>query len=611
MSLLELCSGELFDNADHLLVDGARRLVERQESVVALELSIQAELALLIVARALANGHAAVDLRPASFERLLEDVFEQEGAAEITRLCRVEQLTEALRDPALSALIEEASLSAHPAPAGPPFVLSSGEGSGPEVPAYLTTRRLSYAEWRIASSALRSATGPARPLEGAPTAEELAQGRGDIEEVHRRFFERAINRPLSILTGGPGTGKTYSIGMLLVQLARYARDHDRSYSVALCAPTAKAAVRMRESLDDALRIFGAAEGLRSVDDLAPGLTFNPRFGSIHHLLSTRPGSSISSRTVDDDLLIVDEVSMLEFDLLDHLLDRAASANVVLVGDPNQLASVEVGAVLSDLVTAASGGPLGEIVTSLAGSQRSVEPIVAVADAICAGDEAALHRAVEEAGDDVSLVDDPASMLPRALQHRHELAASAASGGADEALARLSSFAILCANRQGLFSVDWWSRQLSMTTGGRRADRFEVGTPIMVLRNEYGARATRIDRLTNGDVGVCCASSAGSVACFSPVGGEVRSRELDELGRVEPGWAFTIHKSQGSEYEEVVISLPMTMNGILTRELLYTAVTRAKEKVVIAASDKVLRQTLARRVMRVSGLEDRIAALSRS
>ena len=597
---------ELFESQDHLLIDGARRLVERATGQpVALDPT--SELALLVVARALAEGHAAVDLRPLSFEQLLENVFDTEGAREILAAADVVALTTALRSPSLSPLIERVDLSAHPSPAGTPFVLS--EGGEDASAAYVTTRRLAYAEWRIARRALEASAGPLRPLEGAPSAAVLALGRDDIEPVHQAFFDRALTRPLSILTGGPVTGKTYSIGMLLVQLARYANETNRTYSVALCAPTAKAAVRMRESLDAALRIFGADQGLNSVDDLAPGLTLNPRFGSIHHLLSTRPGSSISSRQIDDDLLIVDEVSMIEFDLLDHLLDRAANANVVLVGDPNQLASVEVGAVLNDLVRSSGEGPLGGIVTSLKGSRRSIAPIVKVADAICEGDEDAFRHAVAEAGDDVTLIESPASMVREAVAHRLELAESASRGEVESSLEKLGALAILCANRQGLHSVDWWSRQLAGASTRQGGQRFEVGTPIMVLRNEYGARANSIDRLTNGDVGVCCESERGPVAFFSAVSGEPRSRELEELGRAEPAWAFTIHKSQGSEYEKVIVSLPQTMNGILTRELLYTAVTRAKKKVVIAVSDKILRQTLARQVMRVSGLEDRIRALA--
>ncbi len=601
---------EIFDETDRLLVDASIRLAGRL-GTEALVVSVDLYRALLLLAKAIRHSHAAIELTEEAVGRLVEEhwtlrddrgQFEPAGDP-IAASAVIEAMTGADRrllgvEPMESDVVD---------PNGSPLVLSTAGGEA----RYVTTRRFASSECAISNRLLASARDATSiTAEGAvlPTAHDLV-GFADPDRLNEgvvAFIERAMTRSVSVLTGGPGTGKTTAIATLLRSLGLWARSQDRQLRIALCAPTAKAAVRTREALDGAF-------GPNGLDEFADELAIDDRSGSVHRLLGIRPDRSVSTVELRCDLVIVDEVSMLEMTLLDQLLGCAGASHVVLVGDPDQLASVEVGAVLRDLVDAgeADSAPLSALVTRLVRSFRSNDAIVDLATAINAGDLGAVRAALARHPGALLRSATPEGEVSSVIDHALEVRALAEAGEVHAALECLGRQVVLCANREGDHSVAWWRTKvddaLRRSRGAERSPgRFEVGTPIMVLKNEQSPTRPLPDRLSNGDVGVVCATDSGPEVYFLPVSNTPRHRPVRVIDQATPAWSFTIHKSQGSEYDKVIVSLPTTKNRILSRELIYTAVTRARSEVVIIGSDEVFAAALGTSVDRVSGLTERIA-----
>jgi exodeoxyribonuclease V alpha subunit len=602
--------GEVFDESDRLLADASLRLAARLGSGP-LEVSPELYRALLLLAKAVRHNHAAVDLEPVAFGRLLEELWtvrDDEGQFEfVGGHVDAAGLVAALGDADPRLVGREALEAGEVAPGGAPIVLSTAEGA----PRYATIRRYAAAECAIANRLLASVAEASTfgadqvPL---PTAAEL-EAHADptrLSDELRAFLDRAVTRSASVLTGGPGTGKTTAIAMLLRSMGMVARERGRPFRVAICAPTAKAAVRMREALDQAFGDKGMAE-------FAEELLIDPNSGSVHRLLEIRPDASVSRVELHCDLVIVDEVSMLEMTLLDQLLRCAGESHVILVGDPDQLVSVEVGAVLRDIVEAGAtpGSPLEPVVTRLVTSHRSNEAIVQLARAINAGSMDDVAEAIAAHPDELLRSATPSEQLGAVLESAMAVRTRAEAGDVDGALDLLGHQVVLCGNREGEWSVAWWRAKVEealarTATTAEVPSRFPVGTPLMVLKNEQSATKELAERLSNGDVGVVCQTDDGPEAYFLPGGDSPRHRPLRVIDEATPAWSFTIHKSQGSEYQRVIVSLPSTKNRILTKELLYTAVTRAKHEVVIVGSDEVLAAALDTTVQRVSGLTERLA-----
>ena len=601
--------GEVFDETDRLLADASIRLAMRL-GPGGLTVSDDLYRALLLLAKAVRHNHAAVDLDLAAFERLLEELWttrDDDGqfvfvGDHVDARTLIDALTSA--DPRLVG--REALEAESVDPGGPPIVLSTADGAG----RYVTIRRYAAAECAIANRLLASVGEPTVvgadqvPLPAAAELERFC----DPERLSPQlsdFLDQAVTRSVSVLTGGPGTGKTTAIATLLRSMGMVARERGRPFRVAICAPTAKAAVRMREALDHAFGDKGMAE-------FAVELLIDPNSGSVHRLLEIRPDASVSRVELHCDLVIVDEVSMLEMTLLDQLLRCAGESHVILVGDPDQLVSVEVGAVLRDIVEAGSeaGSPLESIVTRLVTSHRSNEAIVQLARAINAGSMDEVSAALAAHPDELVRSATPAEQLGSVLASAKEVRALAEAGDVAGALDLLGHQVVLCGNREGDWSVAWWRAKVEealarTATSTEHSGRFAVGTPLMVLKNEQSATKELAERLSNGDVGVVCQTESGPEAYFLPGGDHPRHRPLRVIDEATPAWSFTIHKSQGSEYERVIVSLPATRNRILTKELLYTAVTRAKREVVIVGSDEVLAAALDTTVQRVSSLTERL------
>jgi exodeoxyribonuclease V alpha subunit len=394
---------------------------------------------------------------------------------------------------------------------------------------------------------------------------------------------------ISVVTGGPGTGKTTSVAHLL---QTWVLTSAVPVTVALCAPTARAASRLLESV--------TASGALS----SGPLVLDGGSGSVHHLLGRRPDRPGPTRPLDPDVIVIDEASMIDLGLLDEVVHRArADARIVLVGDADQLASVNVGAALRDVVAAAEL-PRSGLVTRLTVNHR-FDPVIALAaDAAKVGDLDGLRAIAAAHPDVVQIEPDRERALDRA-RHCADERSVAAELDPTTAVEALGRYIVLCATREGRGSVAWWSSRLARDTDGGRS-RWTPGTPVLITRNE--AALSRDDRLHNGDVGVALGGDRAGWVGF-PGGAGPRLRMWTSLPRCEAAWALTIHKSQGSEYDEVLVSLPDRDSGILTRELLYTALTRARRTVTVVGPTSVLEAAFARRVSRVSALAERVAALT--
>ena len=421
-------------------------------------------------------------------------------------------------------------------------------------------------------------------------------------EEQRQAAEVALSRGLTVLTGGPGTGKTTTVARLLALLAEQAAlDGKPPLRIALAAPTGKAAARLQEAVQ--LEV----DQLNSVDrHRLPAL----RATTLHRLLGSRPDTSSRFRhnrenRLPHDLIVVDESSMVSLTMMARLLEAVRpDARLLLVGDPDQLASVEAGAVLADLVdglAAIGDTPVARLVTS----HRFGESIGALAQAIRDGDADLAADVLGAGGDHIEWVDtgEPADCLrkilvPQALRLRE----AAVLGNGPAALATLDEHRLLCAHRRGPYGIAYWNRQverwLAEETDTPLWASWYVGRPLLVTANDYGLK------LYNGDTGVTVLRDGALRAVVAGSEG-LMEFATSRLADVETMHAMTIHKSQGSQATEVTVLLPPEDSRLLTRELLYTAVTRARAKVRVVGTAAQLRAAIERRAVRATGLARRL------
>ena len=440
-----------------------------------------------------------------------------------------------------------------------------------------------------------------------------ARRSGSVPDINRLFpdsfaeqrgaAQLALSRALTVLTGGPGTGKTTTVARLLALLAEQAAlDGKPRLRIALAAPTGKAAARLLEAVQLEVDALALADRER-----LPALAAT----TLHRLLGSRPDTSSRFRhnrenRLPHDVIVVDETSMVSLTMMARLLEAVRpDSRLLLVGDPDQLASVEAGAVLADLVeglTAVVDSPVATLVTP----HRFGESIGALADAIRDGDADAAVRVLAAGGEHIEWVDvhQPAEVLRKVLvPHALRLREAAVLGDADAALKTLEQHRLLCAHRRGPYGVAYWNRQverwLSEQTDMPLWADWYVGRPVLVTANDYGLG------LYNGDTGVAVLRDGGLRAAMATSAGPVQFA-TGRLADVETMHAMTIHKSQGSQAVEITVLLPPTDSRLLTRELLYTAVTRAREKVRLVGSADQLRAAVTRRAIRATGLSRRLA-----
>jgi exodeoxyribonuclease V alpha subunit len=418
-------------------------------------------------------------------------------------------------------------------------------------------------------------------------------------DEQRAAAEIALSQAVTVLTGGPGTGKTTTVARLLaLQAEQTGAPRPR---IALAAPTGKAAARLGEAV---------ATEVAKLDAVDQGRLTGLQATTLHRLLGSRPDTSLRFKhnrgnRLPHDVIVVDETSMVSLTMMARLLEAVRPATrLILVGAPDQLASVEAGAVLADLVDGLSARE-DVRVAALRTSHRFGESIGALADAIRVGDGDRAVELLRAGGEHIEWVEneDPterlrAVLLPHALRVRE----AAVLGAGPVALRTLDEHRLLCAHRDGPYGVAHWNRQvqrwLTEETGEPVWSPWYAGRPLLITANDYGLG------VYNGDTGVVVVREDGLRAVIAGSAGPL-DFATSRLSDVQTMYAMTIHKSQGSQADEVTVLMPPQDSRLLTRELFYTAVTRAKEKVRVVGSEDALRAALARRAIRATGLRKRL------
>ncbi len=428
----------------------------------------------------------------------------------------------------------------------------------------------------------------------------------------RLAAEVATGRWTTVLGGGPGTGKTTTVARLLAVLHE---QHGPGLRVALAAPTGKAATRLQEAVQHATAAFGPADRERIGSVTA---------STLHRLLGSRPGDRNRFKHDRDnrlphDVVVVDESSMLSLTLMARLLEAVRpDARLVLVGDPDQLASVEAGAVLADLVggllarpAPTSSLPVGTDergrhgVVVLGTTWRFSGAIADLATAVRDGDADAAITVLDRHDPALELTEAETAIRADVVEAATAIREAALAGDARAALAHLDRHRVLCAHRSGPFGVDSWSRKierwLADVPGDPREGEWYVGRPLLVTVNDYALG------LYNGDTGVVVRQPDGSVrAVFARVP-QLVDFAPSRLSEVQTVHAMTVHRSQGSQFERVTVVLPPVDSPLSTREMLYTALTRAQQHVRLVGTVAELRAAVGNPAARASGLRLRLAA----
>ncbi|MDQ7015363.1 MAG: exodeoxyribonuclease V subunit alpha, partial [Gammaproteobacteria bacterium] len=444
----------------------------------------------------------------------------------------------------------------------------------------------------------------------------------------------AYLKPLCIISGGPGTGKTSTVVRILALLQSQTETPLR---IALAAPTGKAAARMSEAILAAKSKLGLdSDVMASIPEEA---------FTLHRLLGVRQGRTKFIHRGDNplpiDLLVIDEASMVDLALLCKTLEALpAKARLILLGDRDQLSSVEAGSVLGDLCSDQEGfsapfcRQLEEVCEVKIDAQEQKPSEQSLADSVVLLQHSYRFGADSGIGQLARAVNQghsaQAMMLLRQTECADiewcELNAGAEvqleqrlyegflplfeAKSVEEAFAAFADFRLLCVNRKGKLGVEAMNRLVESLLLRQKKISAESewyrGRPIMITRNNYELK------LFNGDVGIAWPdpNKGGAVQLFFiGADGELRSFSPSRLPEFETVYAMTIHKSQGSEFERLVMLLPSVESPLLSRELIYTGLTRAKASVQLWGSERVFKRAVEQRVQRASGLLDQLIALN--
>jgi exodeoxyribonuclease V alpha subunit len=466
----------------------------------------------------------------------------------------------------------------------------------------------------------------------------------DREGCQATAAARSLQRLLSVVAGGPGTGKTTTVARILALLEEQALAvGGPPLLVGLAAPTGKAAARMVEAVHNEANRLDVSASVR-------GRLLRTEASTVHRLLGRHPAGLNRFRhdarnQLPHDVVVVDETSMMSLPLMARLVEAVRpDARLVLVGDPQQLASVEAGAVLADIVGPATSGaaevpaaevpaaavpaaevpaaevpaaappvsPVSSCITVLFANHRFSGPLAELAGSVRAGDSDGVVAVLASASSSVRWLDlDAATASSSALEAvRLGLTAmgltlfeAANRGDGAAALEALGQFRLLCAHRHGPVGADTWNLRgaqwMADIVGPGAGAEWYLGRPVVVTENDYGLN------LFNGDAGVTIRREEGGLAVAFRSGASVRQVSCARLEALDTAFAMTAHRAQGSEFEDVVVLLPDASSRVLTREMLYTAVTRARRKVTVVGTEASVREAVARPVARASGLAARL------
>ncbi|MGE4706616.1 exodeoxyribonuclease V subunit alpha [Yersinia enterocolitica] len=455
----------------------------------------------------------------------------------------------------------------------------------------------------------------------------------------------AATRRISVISGGPGTGKTTTVAKLLTALIQLSQG--QRLRIQLAAPTGKAAARLTESLGNAIRQLSLTDDERKL--------FPDQASTLHRLLGAQPNSQRlryhRGNPLNLDVLVVDEASMVDLPMMARLIAALPTkAQVIFLGDRDQLASVEAGAVLGDICRFAELGysePRAKQLARLTGCTLVGNiPIGEVeADAVNVRDSLCLlrksYRFDEKSGigqlalavnagryrDALTVFNGTYSDIERfsltdpddyqvlledcAAGYQHYLELAAAGADAVDVLAAFGRYQLLCALRAGPFGVSGLNERIEQLLHRKRliertpgpSGRWYVGRPVMIGLNDSTLG------LFNGDIGIALPDPEGELRVhFQLPDGNIKSVQPSRLPSHETAYAMTVHKSQGSEFEHTALVLPNTFMPVLTRELVYTAITRARQRLTLYCSDTVLSHAIRTPTLRVSGLVDRLNQL---
>ncbi|WP_034946771.1 exodeoxyribonuclease V subunit alpha [Erwinia oleae] len=450
----------------------------------------------------------------------------------------------------------------------------------------------------------------------------------------------ALTRQVSVISGGPGTGKTTTVARLLATLLELSGGTLR---VRLAAPTGKAAARLTESLGKALAQLAISEEEKQ--------RFPAEATTLHRLLGAMPGSQRmryhAGNPLHLDVLVVDEASMVDLPMMANLIAALPQqAKVIFLGDRDQLASVEAGAVLGDICRCAESGyslaRAAQLVRLTGCDIDGVDNASApqVRDSICllrksyrfdassgigqlalavnAGDTRRVEKVFTAGFPDLERFplrnrEEYQHLLHACVEgYRHYLERLASGASAREVIDAFGRFQLLCALREGPFGVSGLNERIEASLGQKglirrppgASSKWYVGRPIMIARNDSALG------LFNGDVGIAMNDDEGVLKVFFPLSdGTLRAVQPSRLPPYDTAFAMTVHKSQGSEFNHTLLVLPNPFTPILTRELVYTAITRARNRLTLYADSGVLHEAVKLRTRRRSGLVERLADAS--
>ena len=440
----------------------------------------------------------------------------------------------------------------------------------------------------------------------------------------------ALTRRVSVISGGPGTGKTTTVAKLLAALVQMA-DGARC-RICLAAPTGKAAARLTESLGTALRQLPLTDKQKAM--------LPDEASTLHRLLGALPGSQRlryhAGNPLHLDVLVVDEASMIDLPMMSRLIDALPQhARVIFLGDRDQLASVEAGAVLGDIcawvnkgftperaaqlsritgaaVPAGEGDSASALRDSLCLLQKSYRfgsdsGIGQLAAAVNRGDKAAASAVLSRGFSDIEnkhlqSAEDYQRMIDDALAGYGRFLGLVRDGAQpQEVLTAFGEYQLLCALREGPFGVSGLNDRIEQALVRQRRiarpahARWYHGRPVMITRNDASLG------LFNGDIGIALDQGQGIRVWFPLPDGSLKSVQPSRLPEHDTAWAMTVHKSQGSEFDHAALILPGQIVPVVTRELVYTAITRAKKRLSLYADERILAQAIATRTERRSGL----------